>query len=197
MAVPLDKQVTGPNLAPVTKKIDELVAAGETTIVLRINSPGGSVDDGMKFIQHLENLNRRGIRTVCIADGNNISMAFAILQSSACQKRYATKRTYFLAHEPWFRVAGNQHDLRRFADDLGVSADGLAEMIGKRLKMGVKSYKKKVAVGDWIFGWREALRAGAIDGTIEPEQIPAVYTLEEPKSSLLEMLFGGAQIGPR
>lgn len=175
-AVPI-RSIDAANVKPAIDKIDALVANGAKTITLHIDSRGGIINEGMKLVRAVEVHRRAGIKTVCVADGDVASMAFLILQSDACQERVATKRSMFMAHEPWTRAVGNQHALRAAAKELQVTADAMAETIGKRLKLGVKGYKQRISTGDWVFGWEEAAHVGAIDRTIEPDELPAVYKL--------------------
>lgn len=175
-AVPI-RAINEANVAAAIRKIDALVAKGAKRITLHIDSAGGIIGDGMELVRVIEGHRRQGVHTVCVADGQAASMAFLILQSPACQLRLATKRTTFLMHEPWVQMRGNQYALRRAAEALQVTSDVMAEIIGSRLNLGVDGYKQRVRDGDWIFGWEEAIRVGAIDGVIDPKSVSPVYTL--------------------
>src|SRR6266700_555936 len=68
----LNSVIGASTLEPIAKKMDELKAAGAKKIFIRINSPGGEMDSGMKFVQKIESF---GIPVVCIADNKAYSMA--------------------------------------------------------------------------------------------------------------------------
>lgn len=173
-AIPI-KEIGEATLAPVKGKIDYLVTAGAKTITLRITSRGGVVEDGVDFVQYMDEIKKQHVKFRCIVDGRAMSMAIYVLQG--CDERLATKRSVFLAHEPWTHAVGNAHDLEKTTRSLAAHAEIMAQFIGRRLTIGVDGYRKKVAEGDWIFNYDEALRIQAIDGVIEPEQIPYVYSL--------------------
>ena len=83
------------------------------SVVLRINSPGGSVLAGFDLARYLE---ETGIQVVCVVDGEAASMAFYILQS--CDVRLMTSRSMLMAHEPSASgfFGGNPKDWQAMAD---------------------------------------------------------------------------------
>jgi len=66
--------------------IEKLTLYDEKVLNLFINSPGGSVMDGMKIVDQLNTMKAQSITVNCIADFS-ASMAFIILQ--ACENRMA------------------------------------------------------------------------------------------------------------
>lgn len=167
----------------VALKLDSLISRGAKTITIKINSNGGGVEEGLALIQLLEEKIKGGVHVRCVVDFKARSMAFIFLQSAACQERLATKRSMFLAHEPSLgHIEGSRARLRMAAQYLDVLSDSVADIVGSRLKMGIESYKQKIANGDWIFNYNEALAEGAIDGEITPDKIPYSYTLTLPVS---------------
>lgn len=187
LAIPVE-DIEAAALEPVQAKMDELVAAGATTLTLRINSYGGSVPDGQKFVQHLESIKKSGVKVVCIGDGNVMSMALYLLQS--CSERLATDRTVFLAHNAASQASGNAVEQERTVHMLQVLSDALANFIGGRIKMGPEKYKARIAQMEWVFGTREALDEGVIDRVVSVEEIPGIYVLTNPTKNVMELLLG-------
>jgi ATP-dependent protease ClpP protease subunit len=168
-------------------QLRELKAAGATNIWIRIDSSGGSVFDGSRLIKEVEALR---MPITCVVDFKAHSMAFNFLEA-ACSKRLATKRSTFMMHGPGLaEVSGNAKDFALISARLKVAQSALAELAAKRMKLSKDEILKKLdTVTEWWMTWEEALEAGAIDGTIEPEDIPATTVLKaKPASQLEDML---------
>lgn len=84
-----------------------LDSINQEEIRLYINSPGGSVYDGLA-IYDIAKLIKSPIKTVCI--GKAFSMA-AILMLIG-KERHATKHTRLMFHQPMTEVQGNVDDIR-------------------------------------------------------------------------------------
>lgn len=92
------KDIDLDNVLPVVEKVDELVAAGEKTILFKIHSGGGQIGLGIALINHIEDLKKKeGLRVQCVVDWYAMSMAYTILQG-VCDDRFMTKRAILLAH---------------------------------------------------------------------------------------------------
>ncbi len=146
-----------------------LVKSGEKEVTFRIDSFGGSIFLGMKFIQIIEDIKRlEGVHTVCVVDSKAMSMGIVILESGVCDMRLMTKRSVLLAHNASSRVEGTAEQMRQEASFLDALNTSLAEMVAGRAGLPTEFYKGKVAHGDWVMAWEEALSAGLIDGTVSP-----------------------------
>ena len=175
-------------LAAVLAKVDELVAAGDRTIMFRINSYGGGVAAGYDFIQSIEEHQKRGVKVICVVDTKAMSMGFAFLQGF-CDERLMTKRSILLAHRASTGLKGNVDKIAEELQYMLALDNALAEVCAGRLKISIAEYKAKVAHGDWTLSWEEAKKVGAIDGTVNPRDLPPV--LELPASTILPFgLFG-------
>jgi ATP-dependent protease ClpP protease subunit len=182
--------VTAEDLAPAKAKFDELVKAGDKTVLFRINSFGGSVFEGIDFLQYIENTKKtQGIHVQCVVDTKAMSMGFVFLQSF-CDERLMTKRSVLLAHNSSTRLQGTAEEIEKALKFSRALDAALAEICAKRLHMSVAAYKKKIAHNDWTFGWEEALKVGAIDGTVDEDSLPALYPMEPVAENPLRKLFG-------
>jgi ATP-dependent protease ClpP protease subunit len=151
--------------------------AGRDPLVLKITSDGGDIFLGMQFIQRVEDLKKRhGVKLVCYGDAFVFSMGFVILQSELCDKRFATKRTVFLAHlavrSPPSPLTSDQ--AAKNLENLKCGADrAMAEVIAPRMRMTVEQVLAKLGNNhDWVMSADEALAAHALDGIVDPLIVP-------------------------
>ncbi len=168
------------------KKLQELDQKGHKEIIIRINSYGGSIHWGMEMIQAIEALKTP---VTCVVDWKAYSMGAYLLESPACDKRLMTKRSTILFHEPLVQeTGGNAHELRKTADQLDALADALIASTSERLKMSEEDFRKKISDRNWTMAHTAAKKANAIDGVIDPKDLPPLVEFEKP--SFLQMLLG-------
>lgn len=82
---------------------------------LLLNSPGGSVTDGLALIDFIVLLRKRGHRVRIIGTGMVASMAGALLQ--AADERVLTSRAYFGMHEVSSYIGGGGMSSTTMAED--------------------------------------------------------------------------------
>ncbi|MFV0560736.1 MAG: head maturation protease, ClpP-related [Enterococcus sp.] len=93
------------------KELDKLKNVSE--IELYMNSGGGSVFSGISIYHMIE---RHHARFTGYVDGLGASISSVILM--ACDKVIMPSNAYLMIHNPWTFTQGNQHELRKQADDL-------------------------------------------------------------------------------
>lgn len=178
-------------LPPIQKKFDELVAAGEKTILFRINSFGGAVFAGMDFIQHVEDAARaHGVKIQCVVDSRAMSMG-AVFLETFCEERLMTRRSMLMFHGAATQARGKQDDIESAASEMRAMNDAIANACSARMSITADEYKAHVAHQDWFMAADEALRLGAVDGFVSPTELPAPYVLEAPEMDPLKKLLGG------
>jgi ATP-dependent protease ClpP protease subunit len=154
-----------PHIVPFLFALETRKDTFKKRVLIQINSPGGYVDDGIKLAKYLENF---PVPTVCIVDGTAASMAFYILQS--CTQRYMTKRSTLMVHNP--EPAEPLAKLEpKYVQLLQSIKESMLEHEAHRLTISPQDLQRKLNEGDYHINWQEALRIGAIDNVIEPEQI--------------------------
>lgn len=155
---------------------------------LRINSHGGSVEAGFNLIQAFDHYKKP---LTCVVDVRAWSMGMSVLEG--CPKRLMTRRSSLMMHEVLVQgMNGNQHDMIDAASTTRVLTESLIQLAATRLKLSANDIRAKVSGKQWWIDADEALDIGAIDGFIEPKDVPSdqlVSTLP-PSSSLLELLRG-------
>ena len=164
-----------------------LEGSGAKKINLQINSPGGSVTEGLAIAAFIKNFPAQ-INTTVIGLAASIATPIAL----AGNKVFMDKDSFFMVHNPWASTFGEAEELRETADLLDKMKDNLANVYLEKIKKTgnlvsnrVDSTKKQVI--DWMnketwFTAKEALEAGLIDGIVNRKE----YTeeKEEAKSIL-------------
>lgn len=113
----------------VTDKID---AADPSSITVRINSPGGSVTEGLTIYNYLRAKSASGVPVTVIIDGMAASIASVIAQAG--DKVIINKAAFFHLHRPWCLACGNAPELRGAAADLDTVGDTIANVYADRSK---------------------------------------------------------------
>ena len=142
-------------------------------VLLRINSPGGDVFDGLAiFSEAAENPNLT-IRIESLA----ASMASGIAMASKTRVQMYSQ-AMMMIHEPWTYMAGNQHDFREVADFLEQVNDNLVSLYTKKTRKGKKEIKEMMKAETWMNA-ETALKNGFIDEIVEPgSKKPAKATFD-------------------
>ena len=123
----------GDTAKSVTDKID---AADPSSITVRINSPGGSVTEGLTIYNYLRAKTASGVPVTVIIDGMAASIASVIAQAG--DKVIINKAAFFHLHRPWCLACGNAPELRGVASDLDTVGDTIANVYADRSKRSVE-----------------------------------------------------------
>ena len=139
------------------KFVADLGEVSAKTIKVRLNTPGGSVFDGVAIFNALR---QHPARIEAHIDGLAASIGSII--ALAADSVEMAKNAYFMIHNPWTLTIGDSAELRKTAD--------LLDKIGGTL---VQTYQDKTGASDeqvtaWMnnetwFTAQEALEAGFID----------------------------------
>lgn len=94
----IDQPITGRTMAPVSDRMNRYISSGRAPkeIKLIIDSPGGSVYTGFRFIVQMKALQARGTNIKCYVPGLAASMAFHILVH--CNERIVLEESALLWH---------------------------------------------------------------------------------------------------
>jgi ATP-dependent protease ClpP protease subunit len=150
--------------------VTQLGQINASTIQIRINSPGGSVPDGLAIYNALR---RHPARKVVTVDGEASSIASLIVQAG--DERIMPDNTLQMMHAPSAFVAGNAVDLRDYADQLdtwatAIMASYLAKAPGKAAELKAILTDGK----DHYFTAEEAVAFGIADKVLSaaPAEAP-------------------------
>lgn len=120
----------------------------ENELNIFINSPGGSVMEGLRIVSYIEMLNNN-IRVNCIADFA-ASMAFIITQS--CQNRYALKSSILMQHQMSLMNRGNLFNLNNYMEMINNMNVDLDKSQAERINMTYDEFKERITNDWWLYG---------------------------------------------
>lgn len=125
--------------------VDALAKLQNKRVIARINSPGGSVDEGVA----IHNALRRhpgGCEVVVDAVAASIASVIAMAGSKIVMASGAR----MMIHEPWTFAMGNSQELRKQANTLDTYSDALVEIYAKRTKKSPSEIKSLLANETWL-----------------------------------------------
>lgn len=136
-------------------------------IELHLNSPGGSVFDGLAIMAALKD---HKARVVAKVDGMAASAASFILQ--AADERLITRNAQVMIHDAKAYAGGNAAQMRQAANLLDRVSNNIADIYAVRSGQGtVESWRALMTAGDEWYGGNEALAAGLVDAVVDnPEE---------------------------
>ncbi|APZ81762.1 Clp protease-like protein [Rathayibacter phage NCPPB3778] len=131
-------------------------------IILRVNSPGGEVFEGISILNMLR---AHKAKVTCVVDGLAASAASVI--AAGCDETVMSPGTQLMIHSPWTISMGNAADLRRSAAQLDGIQESLVEIY--RDKAGDADWTSVLAAETWYTA-AEAVSAGLADRvTVVPD----------------------------
>jgi ATP-dependent Clp protease protease subunit len=137
-------------------------------ISLYINSPGGSVTDGLAIYDTMQYVNC-DVRTICV--GMAASMGQFLLCAGARGKRFSLPHSRILMHQPSMGgMQGQASDIAIQAEQIVYMKKQLAEQIALHTGQSVDQIETDSDRDRW-FTAQEALDYGFIDAVIERSAI--------------------------
>jgi ATP-dependent protease ClpP protease subunit len=168
-----DGEVNDASMAALALAIDSEVARGRKDVFLVLNSPGGTVSAGLDFIFAVEKYKQaKHITFTCAVDGMAASTA-AVIFEAVCDQRLMTKRSLLLFHGARMgQAGGTQEQMEEAVETIRVLNEIMAALVAPRLGMTEPEFLERIHGRDWLLSWRDAEKRKAIDGVIEPAQLP-------------------------
>jgi ATP-dependent protease ClpP protease subunit len=159
---------------------ESLSAVGkDESLEIRINSPGGSVPEGIAILNLLKR--HAGHKTVYV-DG--LAASIAGLVAMAGDTVIMPKTALFMAHSPWTHAAGNAEDLRTQADVLDKWRDAMTNAYADKTKKSAGEIQSAIFDGkDHWYSAAEALAFGFID-KIDSASPNALLAFQESPDSV-------------
>lgn len=138
-------------------------------VMVRLNTPGGSVDEGIAIYNALKRHNG-GVTTM--VDSLAASMGSYLLQAG--ERRIVASNAMVMVHDPWTIAFGNSAELRKNADVLDKYAQRMIPDYSERSGKSVEEITAIMAEETWYAG-KEIVDAGFADEveTIERDFNPA------------------------
>jgi ATP-dependent Clp protease protease subunit len=152
---------------------DELKALGKiTTLNIYLNSPGGSVFEGVAIYNTLR---RHAARKVVHIDGLAASIA-SVIAMAGDEIRIATNGLVMI-HNPYGLAMGEADELRRMADALDKIKGAILDTYVLRTGGSADEIERQMDAETW-FNAQEAVEAGFADSITEPVEMAAFAGLD-------------------
>lgn len=138
----------------------------EKEISLYINSPGGSVSDGLGIIDTM-NYIKCPVTTICI--GMAASMGALLLTSGTKGKRFATPNAEILIHQPLIGgggLSGQTTEIKIHADHMVRTREKLNKLLSDRTGQSLETIEKDTERDNYMTA-QQALEYGLIDGILD------------------------------
>ena len=135
-------------------------------IYLYINSPGGSITDGMGIIDTM-NYIKCPVSTICV--GMAASMGAALLCAGEKGKRYATPNAEILINQPLIvggGLQGQATEIKIHADHLVRTREKLNKFLSERTGQSIETIERDTERDHYMTA-QEALEYGLIDGIMD------------------------------
>ena len=134
-------------------------------ISLYINSPGGSITDGMAIVDTI-NYIKSPVSTMCV--GLAASMGAVLLASGAKGKRYATPNAEILIHQPLIQggLSGQATEIKIHADHMVRTREKLNKILSERTGQPLEKINQDTERDNYMTA-EEALKYGLIDGILD------------------------------
>ena len=135
-------------------------------IHLYINSPGGSITDGMAIVDTI-NYIKCPVSTICV--GLAASMGAVLLASGTKGKRYATPNAEILIHQPLIAgggLSGQTTEIKIHADHMVKTRDKLNKILSEKTGQDLATIEKDTERDNYMTA-EEALKYGLIDGIMD------------------------------
>jgi ATP-dependent Clp protease protease subunit len=136
---------------------------GERDVALYINSPGGSVTDGMAIYDTMQYVSC-DVSTICV--GLAASMGQFLLCAGTTGKRFALPHSRILMHQPSGQMQGQATDIAIQAEQIVYMKRMMAERIAFHTGQPIERIEADSDRDRW-FTAEEALDYGFIDRVIE------------------------------
>lgn len=139
-------------------------------IIMRINSPGGNVHDGLAIYSYMQS---RKADVTCKVDGVAASIASIIaLCGSSCEM---PKSSLMMIHDPWTMAQGNAEDMRKAADALDTHKASLVSIYRDKTGKSEAAISAAMSAETWLTG-EDAKAFGLCDCCTE--EMPAMASAQ-------------------
>ena len=137
-------------------------------IFLYINSPGGSITDGMGIVDTMNYIKCPGT-TICV--GLAASFGAVLLANGEKGKRFATPNSEILIHQPLIGgqgggISGQATEIKIHADHMIRTREKLNKLLSEKTGQPIEQIEKDTE-RDHYMSAQEALEYGLIDGIMD------------------------------
>jgi len=166
------------------KFFSDLEKFDDRTLNIYIDSPGGSVINGLKMIDYIHTLQSDNIVVNCYANFA-ASMAFILLQN--CDNRFTSTSGILMQHQMSLGIKGDIQNLKNYLKMIDSINDNINVAQAKRLNLTTEQYNYKVMNDWWVSGFT-AVNDKVVDELVDVKCSPNLY---KKKSNLEKNTFFG------
>jgi len=159
------EEVTSETMNILNSQLLYLNNVDTSDITLYINTPGGSVHDGLSAVDTM-NFITSDVSTVCL--GMAASMGSILLVNGEKGKRYALPHSRVLIHQPLGGTQGQATDMEIAVEQIKILKQELYEIISAKSGQPIEKIYKDADRDHWMTA-KEALEYGMIDEIITKE----------------------------
>jgi ATP-dependent Clp protease protease subunit len=143
----INKEINSENINIWSKELSKI---NSNPTYIYIDSPGGSVDAGLQFINTINWYLQQDKNVSCIAK-SAYSMAFIIFQH--CSNRYIMLSTSLMQHQMSLSgLKGPINNMMNYLEMVNTISYELDNKISSRLNMTLTDYRTKISNDWWVFG---------------------------------------------
>ncbi|MGH7196538.1 MAG: ATP-dependent Clp protease proteolytic subunit [Candidatus Saccharimonadales bacterium] len=132
-------------------------------VYLYINSPGGSVYDGLAIFDTMQYI-KPDVQTICV--GLAASMGAFLLAAGAKGKRFALPHSKMMVHQPSSAARGTVTDMQIDLEESLRVKKQLNQILAKNTGQKISKIERDVERDFWM-GAEESKKYGLIDGVLE------------------------------
>ncbi len=135
-------------------------------ICLYINSPGGSISDGMAIVDTI-NYIKCPVSTICV--GMAASMGAVLLACGEKGKRYATPNAEVMIHQPLIGgggLSGQTTEIKIHADHMVKTREKLNKLLSEKTGQSLEVIERDTERDNYMTA-EQALAYGLIDGILD------------------------------
>lgn len=159
-------------------------------IHLHINSPGGSVFDGVAIYNTLK---QHDAKVTAFIDGLAASAASFIVQ--AAEDRIISRNAQMMIHDAKAFAGGNAAQMRKAAELLDTVSDNIADIYSQRGELTADEFRKKMLAETWYRG-SEAKDDGLVDTVTDEEDEEAEEDAKNKWDLTALFNYGGRDEAP-
>ena len=149
--------------------IDDLKSVGSKDIIIRMNSVGGSVFDGLAIYNVLRS--HKGYVNVKI---EGLSASIASIIALAGDNIEMAENGFFMIHNPFGKSMGGAEDMRKTADLLDKIKQELVNIYSSKTQLSDETISNMMDEETWLTS-QEAKEMGFIDTITEPIKVAASF----------------------
>ena len=164
----------------------------DKSVLLRINSPGGSVIDGLAIYDAISRMPQKVTSRI-----EGIAASMASIVALAADEVIMSENSLYMIHNVWGGEVGESDDLRKAADLMDKMGERLINIYVSKTGQSEEQIRSWMDAETW-FNSSEAQEAGFINLVEEPIKMAAMFDIKKydyKNTSLVEKLFNNQKKG--